>query len=85
MSNLVHVGVRPEYEIREVDRFGVNRIYREERPDGSYKIWNERQLESGCGFGLTKVVEADNLLFCRYCDEWFSKDQFKERDDETKS
>ena len=73
-----HKGVRPVNPlIRELDK--RKRVtYYEEFDDGSYKIWNNRLLNSGCGGKLTEVLEDGDLLYCPHCREWCNKNQFEE-------
>jgi len=74
-----HVGVRPTHLPLEVQEGGRKRkTYYENFPDGSYKIWNARLLNSGCGRTLTEYEEDGNLIYCSYCKTWNDKTQFTE-------
>lgn len=74
-----HVGVRPEHLPLEIADNGKRRkIYYENFPDGSYKIWNARLLKSGCGAYLTEFKIEGNLVYCKTCEEWANINQFQE-------
>lgn len=80
--SLVHVGIRPK---NKVVRFNQNHRevlgYKYELfPDGSYKLWSNRQLESGCNNVVDENVRMNDLIYCPYCDEYFSRDQFIHKD-----
>jgi hypothetical protein len=71
-----HKGVRPTYELQVLDF--KRKIYIEYLPDDEYRVWNRRQLKSGCG----KRTNVDNYevigkcYYCKHCDEWFNKEQW---------
>jgi len=75
---LKHIGIRP---IQKLITYGPGYKeiwgYRYELfPDGGYRKWSMRTLESGC----RKVVSGDKtlrgLIYCSECDEYFSTNQF---------
>lgn len=76
-----HIGVRPEYPLEADERSGhkkLNIVYYENFPDGSYKIWNKKLLNSGCGQSTDQPIikDANNLLWCKHCQEWCNENQF---------
>lgn len=72
-----HVGVRPEHLPLERAESKKKRVtYYENFPDGSYKIWNTRQLNSGCNSTLTDPETDGNLIYCYICKAWFHENQF---------
>lgn len=78
MTKLRHVGLHPTHPIELLDF--KRKLYIEDFPDGTYKIWNKRQLNSGCGktVPLTYMREMRGCIYCPWCDEWFSKKQWLE-------
>lgn len=80
--SLVHVGIRPEYEIvRKTDKLkGIMGLAYEIFPNGAYRVWTDRMLKSGCNNEIKEINKSGDLIYCPYCDELFSKDQFKEKD-----
>lgn len=72
-----HKGIRPT-GILTILNFKKN-WYHEELPDGTDRIWTERQLRSGCG----KTTETDHYetmrgcSYCPTCDEYFSDEQWE--------
>ena len=84
--SLVHVGVRPKYKLTlENCKDEVKRRYKgcyyEHLPDGGFKVWTSRMLASGCNKVLDDIVRKYKLIYCPHCDEFFSKDQFKESEE----
>lgn len=85
---LIHVGIRPEFKIMALTREfkSVKDHYCEMLSDGSYKIWTTRMLESGCNKRMSMddgIIQSgdntiNNLIYCKHCDEFFSRNQFKE-------
>lgn len=75
---LRHIGIRPIYNIELLDF--KRKIYIEEFPDGSYKLWNKRQLKSGCNrIAWGEVLEMRDCYYCPTCDEWFNKNQWERK------
>lgn len=70
-----HVGSRPKYPLVVDDRY-KRIIWREYLPEGGYRIWNSKTLNSGCGSQLTDVKREGNLIFCEKCGEWVNENQF---------
>jgi hypothetical protein len=71
-----HKGIRPSFEIALIN--WKKSIYIEEYPNGNYRIWNLRMLNSGCG----KILEDDEILlsgciYCPHCDEYFNEEQWE--------
>lgn len=76
IRKLKHVGVRPQYDIQLLDF--KRKIWVEELPDGELKLWNERQLKSGCGYStIDRGAYLENCVYCPVCDEWFSFNQWE--------
>lgn len=73
---LIHKGIKPLHELQVLDF--KRKIYYEECLDGSYKLWTERQLNSGCDFIIREIKEMRGCIYCPWCDEWFSKNQWEE-------
>jgi len=75
-----HDGVRPEHPLvfDEDASTRKHKFWKEIMPDGSYKVWNNRTLRSGCGNYLTDVKMEGTLVYCDKCKEWFDIKQFKE-------
>lgn len=74
-----HKGIRPIYLPLEKDDDGRKRTtYYEYLPDGGYKIWNNKLLNSGCGKEITVITKCDELVWCPFCNEWASESQFDE-------
>jgi hypothetical protein len=72
---LIHKGVRPVYDIYLVDF--KKKIYYEEYPNGTIKLWNLRTLNSGCGNVISAPRELMDCYYCPKCDEYFSKNQWE--------
>jgi len=78
-----HTGERPTYKIADFFKTEFGQIIHiEEFPDGSKRWWTNKQLKSGCNTVLKNPKRQDDLIYCKKCDEWFNKKQFKERRDE---
>ncbi len=79
---LNHVGIRPEHKVViSNDRKGLKDIRGlsyEILPDDSYRVWTDRMLTSGCNKEVSGDETLGDLIFCPKCDEFFSRDQFKE-------
>ena len=75
---LIHKGIRPIHDIEMLDF--KRKIYIEEFPDGSYRLWTNKQLKSGCGKTVNIISELMGCIYCKHCNEYFSKDQWYERD-----
>lgn len=76
---LRHVGIRPLYSLTLIDF--KKKIWEEEYPDGKIKSWNLRQLNSGCGKAFEGyTLEIYDCIYCPYCDEYFSKEQWHEEE-----
>ena len=75
---LVHVGIKPEHATFP-ETVGLHKYQIEKMPDGSSKLWTGRMLTSGCNQEVSEIEGEDNLIYCNHCDEWFSKNQFKEK------
>lgn len=77
---LRHVGIRPKYSLTLIDF--KKKIWEEEYPSGKVRLWNLRQLNSGCGQVFEGYqLEIYDCIYCPHCDEYFSKEQWY--DDET--
>ncbi len=81
---LIHLGIRPEFKLvyrtqklRAIDGFRYELL-----PDGSYKVWSMRALKSGCNQVVSGNKRIGDLIYCDYCDEFFSLNQFQESDDD---
>jgi len=73
---LVHKGIQPTESIIQIE--GSRRDVRFELfKDGGYRIWTTRMLRSGCNKLVYGDLENDSLIYCEYCDEFFSIDQFE--------
>lgn len=70
-----HVGIRPLHPLTLVDY--KRKIYYEYFPDGSYRVWNERQLNSGCGVETELILTMSGCLYCPACKEYFSDNQWE--------
>lgn len=80
-----HIGVRPETLPLEKDERTTTRrreVFYEVLPDGGYRIWNHKLLNSGCGRTLIDLVIDGDLIFCPTCKEWANKNQFQEIESE---
>lgn len=73
---MIHKGVRPTYHIQVLDF--KRKLYIEEFPDGTYKVWTKKQLRSGCGDTIDHISELMGCIYCPTCNEYFSKDQWDE-------
>lgn len=74
---LRHVGIRPLYSLTLIDF--KKKIWEEEVTE---KLWNLRTLNSGCGKSFEGYqLEMYDCIYCPYCDEYFSKDQWHEEPD----
>lgn len=74
---LRHVGIRPLHPLTLIDF--KKKIWEEKYPDGSIRHWNLRQLNSGCGKSFSGYqLEIYDCIYCPYCDEYFSKEQWIE-------
>lgn len=77
-----HIGIRPKAPLKLIDDGKLRVTYHEYLPEGGYRIWNNKLLKSGCGNviidhpGYSQVQENDSLLYCPFCEEWASKEQF---------
>ena len=73
-----HVGARPARLPLVVDERckRKRKTYFEVLDDGSYRLWNNRLLNSGCGRVVTEIVEDGNLIYCPTCRAWFNNEQF---------
>jgi hypothetical protein len=79
--SLIHKGVRPVYPIEMLDF--KRKIWLEECPDGRIKLWNSKMLTSGCNNELDiPVRELEGCIYCPWCDEYFSYDQWEDSDGE---
>lgn len=77
MMALRHVGIRPKHSLTLIDF--KKKIWEEEYPDGKIKVWNLRTLNSGCDKSFEGYqLEIYDCIYCPYCDEYFSKDQWIE-------
>lgn len=72
---LRHKGIRPKYEVQVLDF--KRKLYIEELPDGSYKVWTKKQLNSGCDYIAKYANELMGCQYCPWCNEWFSMDQWE--------
>jgi len=75
---LVHVGIRPTHRLEYYEGRKRQETYHEIFPNGSYRIWTKKMLKSGCGKKIKTIKQLLGLIYCPYCDEYFSRDQFKE-------
>ena len=75
---LRHVGVRPLHSLTLVDF--KKKLWDEIDPNGKViRQWNLRQLNSGCGKSFSGyALEIYDCIYCPYCDEYFSKEQWNE-------
>lgn len=76
MSKIKHIGRRPQYPVQVLDF--KRKTYIEEFPDGSYKIWNKKMLNSGCDGVVEEIKELYDCIYCPHCNEYFSKDQWED-------
>jgi hypothetical protein len=53
---LRHKGIRPLHSLALIDF--KKKIYCEEYPDGTFKLWNNRTLNSGCVLEVTTLVKC---------------------------
>lgn len=77
---LKHVGIRPIHPLIFFNRRLriVHRYKYEVFPDGSYKLWSKKMLNSGCNHLVNGDIRVGDLIYCDYCDELFSSNQFEE-------
>jgi hypothetical protein len=72
-----HIGIKPDGPLERVEDGRNRRTYIETLPDGGYRIWNDKLLKRGCN----KVVYEDErdgvLVYCPWCDEWFSRRHYE--------
>lgn len=75
-----HVGIKPLYPLEMLDF--KRKIYLEEMPDGQIRLWNKRMLKSGCNNEISpeEFKELDECIYCPYCDEFFSYEQWESSD-----
>lgn len=74
-----HKGIRPTH-VLEVLSF-KKKTYIEIFPDGGYRVWNKRQLKSGCG-KYTDVERHEiiqDCYYCKHCREWFNEEQWEKQ------
>lgn len=77
MSKVKHVGVRPKYPLVGQVKVRARTFYQiEELPDGGKKWWSVKDLNSGCDNVVDKTIGMHDLIFCKYCDEWYAQKQF---------
>jgi hypothetical protein len=76
-----HIGIKPMYPLEMLDF--KRKIYLEEMPDGQIRLWNKRMLKSGCGNTIEphEYKEVDDCIYCPYCDEFFSYEQWESSDE----
>jgi hypothetical protein len=72
-----HVGIRPTKMPLDLDPDKKRKTYYERFDDGSYRIWYEKTLNSGCGRVIKECKRDGELIYCPVCDEWFNEEQFK--------
>lgn len=77
--SLRHVGIRPKYKLIKFNSKlkPIEGFKYEIRPDGSYRLWSGRMLKSGCNKLVDGEKTLKGLVYCKYCNEFFSKDQFE--------
>lgn len=79
---LRHKGIRPKHTLITVYENSPYRknFVKEKLPNGCYRLWSDKTLTSGCGsvFEEETSLGLDGLIYCPYCDEYFSTDQFEE-------
>lgn len=77
---LYHVGIRPVHPLVKFTegRKAIGGFRYEIFPDGGHKLWSERMLFSGCGGGIEWWTTFRGLIYCPYCKEYFSTNQFEE-------
>ena len=74
---LRHLGIRPKHSLTLIDF--KKKIWEEVYPSGKVRIWNLRQLNSGCGRVFEGYqLEIYDCIYCPYCDEYFAKEQWSE-------
>lgn len=74
----VHKGIRPISELITT-RTNNDKFEHQERLDnGNTRLWSNKMLNSGCDNDIEEIVELGGLIFCPYCDEYFSENQFEE-------
>jgi hypothetical protein len=73
---LIHKGKSPTHPLVVLDF--KRKIYIEEFPDGTYKIWNKKLLRVGCYRRITEFKKLNGCIYCPHCDEWFSLDHWEE-------
>jgi hypothetical protein len=73
---LIHKGIRPLHSLTVLDF--KKKIYYEEYPDETFRLWNKRMLNSGCDNVISSPKELMECYYCPKCDEYFSKDQWEE-------
>ena len=73
-----HVGIRPKYKTYRYTRKlqARNGQSYELLPEGGYRLWTDRMLNSGCNQVLVNVKRYRGLIYCPHCEEWFSEEQF---------
>ena len=72
---LKHIGIRPLHKLTVLDF--KKKIFYEEYPDDTFKLWNERMLNSGCNTIVADTTELMDCYYCPACDEYFSKNQWE--------
>jgi hypothetical protein len=81
---LIHKGIRPIADIEVLDF--KRKLYIEELPDGTYRVWTKKQLNSGCNLVTRSLAYRDELMgcfYCKHCNEWFSKDQWEKESEKS--
>jgi len=75
-----HIGIRPKYklisfnnELKAIEGFKYERF-----PGGGYRLWSDRMLKSGCGHVIAVDKKIGELIYCKFCAEYFSTNQFEE-------
>ena len=80
---LKHVGVRPSGRMigfsKDLKEIPNNKY--ELLPLGGYRMWSSRMLRSGCNKVVSGKEMMEGLIYCKYCDEFFNANQFKECDE----
>jgi hypothetical protein len=79
---LKHIGVRPVGELEFLDDGRMRKTWIERLPDGGYKLWNKRLLNSGCNKIVYEDEHDGELIYCPWCEAWFSRNQFEVCDEE---
>lgn len=84
---LIHQGIQPSYPFdhgKQHPNKKLNATYKfEPFPEGGGKWWSEKELASGCHVIFDKIKKQNGLIYCPYCDEWFTDKQFTEMENES--